>query len=78
MILSGNEAYLRKLSASTLRKLGLCGDHFFPESFRDNAKNMLKRTQNPIPYRNAAAEEEKIEKRIGGDIQKRIEKETHD
>ena len=77
MILSGNEAYLRELSASTLRKVGLCGDHFFPKSFRDNAKNMLKRNQNPIPYWNAA-EEEKIEKRIEGEIQKRIEEETQE
>ena len=60
------------MSASTLRKAGLCGDHFFPESFWNNTKNRLKSNQNPIPYWNASAEEDETEKRMQEEVKKRI------
>lgn len=54
---------LKKLSSSTIRKLGLCEDHFFTSSFVNAKKERLRRDAVPIPYENAgsSASEENIE-----------------
>lgn len=44
---------LNKLSANTVRKLGLCEDHFLVTSFTNATKTRLIRNAIPIPYENA-------------------------
>lgn len=46
---------MEKLSANTLRKLGLCEDHFVPTSFTNTIKERLRRDAVPIAYENAGS-----------------------
>lgn len=62
---------MEKLSANTLRKLGLCEDHFLATSFMNSNKDRLIRNAIPIAYENAGsiANEQNIEV---GEMQKNI------
>ncbi|XP_012286550.1 uncharacterized protein LOC105703047 [Orussus abietinus] len=46
---SGNPR-VRTWSGTTIRRAGLCGDHFTAESFTDGTRKRLKRYAVPIPY----------------------------
>lgn len=54
---------MAKLSVSTLRKLGLCEDHFPVTSFTNGAKVRLTRNAVPVAYKNAdlSISEENVE-----------------
>lgn len=46
---------LKDLSANTLRKLGLCEDHFLPTAFTNATKERLRRGAVPIAHENTGA-----------------------
>lgn len=46
---------MEKLSDHTLRKIGLCEDHFLITSFANATKNRLRRDAVPIVYENAGS-----------------------
>ena len=60
----GRGPSLRMLTPSTLRKTGICGDHFLPESFWNETRKKLRPNQNPIPYAVAAEEDEEVQQRM--------------
>lgn len=51
--LSGNP-HLEKWSATSLRRAGLCADHFSDNSFNKEGKKKLKRGSVPFPFKNNA------------------------
>ncbi|XP_033217773.1 uncharacterized protein LOC117173364 [Belonocnema kinseyi] len=61
---SGNEAYLRKLKPSTIRKACMCNAHFLPGAFWDKTRRKLRPKQIPIPYTAVVEEGEKEQKRV--------------
>lgn len=46
---------LKDLSANTLRKLGLCEDHFLPTAFTSTTKERLRRDAVPIAHEDSGA-----------------------
>ncbi|KMQ91814.1 transposable element p transposase [Lasius niger] len=46
---------LEKWSASSIRRAGLCADHFSENSFKGEDKKSLKRGSVPLPFRNIAS-----------------------
>jgi hypothetical protein len=55
--ISGN-THLEKWAASSIRRAGLCADHFSKNSFRGEGKKLLKRGSIPLPFRNIASPKE--------------------
>ena len=64
VVFLGRGPALRKLASTTLRKKGICGDHFFPESFWNGTRKKLRPNQNPIPYAVAGEEDEEVQQRM--------------
>lgn len=60
--ITGN-THLHELTDNTLRKLGLCEDHFLATSFSNATKVHLNRNAVPVAYKNAgsSANEENVE-----------------
>ncbi|XP_071652339.1 uncharacterized protein [Temnothorax longispinosus] len=59
---TGN-THLEKMSVNTIRKLGLCEDHFLDTSFTNATKERLTRDAVPVAYENASSltNEENVE-----------------
>ncbi|XP_011884085.1 PREDICTED: uncharacterized protein LOC105571226, partial [Vollenhovia emeryi] len=62
---------LEKLAAHTVRKLGLCEDHFLATSFTNTTKERLNRNAVPIAYENTADSSMHIEN-VESEIQNNI------
>ncbi|XP_011884001.1 PREDICTED: uncharacterized protein LOC105571140, partial [Vollenhovia emeryi] len=62
---------LEKLAAHTVRKLGLCEDHFLATSFTNTTKERLNRNAVPIAYENTADSSIHIEN-VESEIQNNI------
>ena len=54
---SGNIA-LEKWSATSIRRAGVCADHFSEDCFKGQSKKSLKRGSVPLPFRNIASSKE--------------------